>query len=58
MGATEAALGVLHVGSIQQLTKLIGVGLISQYMLPSCPISGSEAAEIGWVTRTMTLPPS
>jgi enoyl-CoA hydratase/carnithine racemase len=48
IGAAEVALGILHVGGLQQLTKLIGTGLSSEWMLSANPITGSKAAAIGW----------
>ncbi|KAL7812770.1 ClpP/crotonase-like domain-containing protein [Trichoderma gracile] len=48
-GAPEAAVGVLHVGAIQQLVRLIGPGRASEYMLAAAQVSASEAARVGWV---------
>ncbi|TFB01753.1 hypothetical protein CCMA1212_006450 [Trichoderma ghanense] len=45
----EAAIGVLHVGSIQQLVRLIGLSLASEYLLAAAQVSASEAARVGWV---------
>jgi enoyl-CoA hydratase/carnithine racemase len=48
-GAPEAAVGLIHVGGLQQLTRLIGPGLASEYMLSAAQVSGKEASRIGWV---------
>lgn len=48
IGAAEVAVGVPHVGGLQQLTKLIGTGRASEWLLSANPITGSKAAEIGW----------
>lgn len=48
-GAPEASLGLIHVGALQQLTRLIGPGRTAEYMLSSAQVSASEAARVGWV---------
>lgn len=48
IGAPEAGVGFLHVVGLQTLTKLIGAGRSSEWMLSCNPITGSEAAQIGW----------
>jgi enoyl-CoA hydratase/carnithine racemase len=48
-GAPEAAVGAIHVGGLQQLTRLIGPGLASEYMLSAAQVKATEAARIGWV---------
>ncbi|KAK4549675.1 hypothetical protein LTR36_004976 [Oleoguttula mirabilis] len=48
-GAPEAAIGLIHVGGMQQLVRLIGPGLASEYMLSAAQVSAEEAARIGWV---------
>jgi enoyl-CoA hydratase/carnithine racemase len=48
-GAPEAAAGLIHVGGLQQLVRLIGPGRASEYMLAAAQVSGHEAARIGWV---------
>ncbi len=48
-GAPEAAIGVIHVGGFQQLTRLIGPGLTAEYMLSSAQVNATEAARVGWV---------
>ncbi|KAL6815048.1 ClpP/crotonase-like domain-containing protein [Trichoderma sp. SZMC 28015] len=48
-GAPEAAIGVIHVGGLQQLVKLIGPGRAAEYMLAAAQVSASEAARVGWV---------
>lgn len=48
-GAPEAAVGVLHVGAIQQLVRLIGPGRASEYMLSAAQVGAEEAARVGWV---------
>ncbi|EHK45411.1 hypothetical protein TRIATDRAFT_199208 [Trichoderma atroviride IMI 206040] len=48
-GAPEAAVGVIHVGGLQQLVRLIGPGRASEYLLAAAQVSASEAARVGWV---------
>ncbi|KAM6478454.1 ClpP/crotonase-like domain-containing protein [Trichoderma sp. SZMC 28011] len=48
-GAPEAAIGVIHVGGLQQLVKLIGSGRAAEYLLATAQVSASEAARVGWV---------
>ncbi|KFY01726.1 hypothetical protein V490_00800 [Pseudogymnoascus sp. VKM F-3557] len=48
-GAPEAAVGLIHVGGMQQLVRLIGPGRASEYMLAAAQVSGTEAARVGWV---------
>jgi enoyl-CoA hydratase/carnithine racemase len=48
-GAPEAAVGLIHVGGLQQLTRLIGPGRTAEYMLAAAQVSASEAARVGWV---------
>ncbi|KAL6882311.1 ClpP/crotonase-like domain-containing protein [Trichoderma longibrachiatum] len=45
----EARFGVLHVGAIQQLVRLIGPGRASEYMLSAAQVGAEEAARVGWV---------
>ena len=49
LGAPEAAVGLIHVGGLQQLTRLIGPGRASEYMLSAAEVSATEAARVGWV---------
>ncbi|KAH8806091.1 ClpP/crotonase-like domain-containing protein [Xylogone sp. PMI_703] len=49
LGAPEIGAGLIHQGGIQTLSKLIGTGLTSEYMLSGLPISGAKAAAVGWV---------
>lgn len=50
LGALEVALGIIHGnGGIQYLTKLIGRGRASQYLLSSGDVDAQTAATIGWV---------
>ncbi|PON26058.1 enoyl-CoA hydratase [Trichoderma gamsii] len=48
-GAPEAAVGVIHVGGLQQLVRLIGPGRSAEYLLAAAQVSASEAARVGWV---------
>ncbi|KFZ14221.1 hypothetical protein V501_03360 [Pseudogymnoascus sp. VKM F-4519 (FW-2642)] len=48
-GASEAAVGLIHVGGMQQLVRLIGPGRASEYMLAAAQVSATEAARVGWV---------
>ncbi|UKZ48016.1 hypothetical protein TrVGV298_002252 [Trichoderma virens] len=48
-GAPEASLGLIHVGGLQQLIRLIGPGRAAEYMLAAAQVSASEAARVGWV---------
>ena len=48
-GAPEAAVGLIHVGGMQQLVRLISPGLTSEYMLSAAQVNATEAARIGWV---------
>lgn len=48
-GAPEAAVGLIHVGGMQQLVRLIGPGRASEYMLAAAQVSATEAARVGWV---------
>lgn len=48
-GAPEASIGLIHVGGLQQLVRLIGPGRAAEYMLASAQVSASEAARVGWV---------
>lgn len=48
-GAPEAAVGLIHVGGLQQLVRLIGPRRASEYMLAAAQVSGTEAARVGWV---------
>ncbi|KAK3058883.1 hypothetical protein LTR09_000448 [Extremus antarcticus] len=49
LGAPEAAVGLIHVGGMQQLVRLIGPGLTAEYMLSAAQVPAIEAARIGWV---------
>ncbi|KAH7071076.1 ClpP/crotonase-like domain-containing protein [Paraphoma chrysanthemicola] len=55
-GAPEAAVGLIHVGGLQQLTRLIGPGLASEYMLSAAQVKATEAARIGWVNSAYPSP--
>jgi enoyl-CoA hydratase/carnithine racemase len=48
-GAPEAAVGLIHVGGLQQLVRLIGPGRASEYMLAAAQVGADEAARVGWV---------
>ncbi|KAK5724564.1 hypothetical protein LTR15_004610 [Elasticomyces elasticus] len=48
-GAPEAAVGLIHVGGMQQLVDLIGPGRASEYMLSAAQVGAEEAARVGWV---------
>jgi enoyl-CoA hydratase/carnithine racemase len=48
-GAPEAGVGLIHVGGMQQLVRLIGPGLTSEYMMSAAQVNSTEAARIGWV---------
>jgi enoyl-CoA hydratase/carnithine racemase len=48
-GAPEAAVELIHVGGLQQLIRLIGPGLASEYMLSAAQVKPTEAARIGWI---------
>ena len=53
-GAPEAAVGLIHVGGLQQLVRLIGPGLAAEYMLSAAQVPAKEAARIGWVNAAFT----
>ena len=46
-GASEAAVGLVHVGGLQQLTRLIGPGWTAEYMLSAAQIDAEEATRMG-----------
>lgn len=48
-GAPEAAVGLIHVGGMQQLVRLIGPGSAAEYMMSAAQVDSVEAARIGWV---------
>ncbi|KAM0250380.1 hypothetical protein ACHAQJ_008627 [Trichoderma viride] len=48
-GAPEAAVGLIHVGGLQQLVRLIGPGRAAEYMLSAAEVNAEEAARVGWV---------
>ncbi|KAK3075656.1 hypothetical protein LTR53_000804 [Teratosphaeriaceae sp. CCFEE 6253] len=48
-GAPEAAVGLIHVGGMQQLVDLIGPGRAAEYMLSAAQVKAEEAARVGWV---------
>ncbi|KAL7918660.1 ClpP/crotonase [Trichoderma austrokoningii] len=48
-GAPEVSVGVIHVGGLQQLVRLIGPGRAAEYLLAAAQVSASEAARVGWV---------
>ncbi|KAL7898761.1 ClpP/crotonase-like domain-containing protein [Trichoderma sp. SZMC 28014] len=48
-GAPEASLGLIHVGGLQHLVRLIGPGRAAEYMLAAAQVSASEEARVGWV---------
>lgn len=50
-GAPETALGVIHVGAMQQLVHLIGPGRAAEYMTSAAQVDATEAARVGWVNR-------
>lgn len=54
-GALEAAVGLIHVGSLQQLTSLIGPSWTAEYMLSAAQIDAEEAARVGWVNSALPL---
>lgn len=50
LGALEVGLGVTHGnGGIQYLTKLVGRGRASEYLLSAGDVDADTAASIGWV---------
>lgn len=52
LGALEVGIGVTHGnGGIQYLTKLIGRGRASEYLLSTRDVDLETAADIGWVNR-------
>jgi enoyl-CoA hydratase/carnithine racemase len=53
-GAPEAGVGLIHVGGLQQLTRLIGPGLAAEYMLSAAQVNATEAARVGWVNSAYT----
>ncbi|KAL6690770.1 ClpP/crotonase-like domain-containing protein [Trichoderma pleuroticola] len=55
-GAPEAAVGVIHVGGLQQLIKLIGSARAAEYLLAAAQVSASEAARVGWVNSVHPTP--
>jgi enoyl-CoA hydratase/carnithine racemase len=55
-GAPEASLGLIHVGGLQQLIRLIGPGRAAEYMLAAAQVSASEAARVGWVNSVHPTP--
>ncbi|KAK5127615.1 hypothetical protein LTR85_006955 [Meristemomyces frigidus] len=48
-GAPEAAVGLIHVGGMQQLVRLVGPGVAAEYMLSAAQVPAKEAARTGWV---------
>ncbi|KAG0650841.1 hypothetical protein D0Z07_2283 [Hyphodiscus hymeniophilus] len=48
-GAVEVGGGLIHVGALQQLTRLIGAGRTAEYMLGATGVDAETAARIGWV---------
>ena len=48
-GAPEAAVGLIHHGGLQQLTRLIGPARAAEYMLSAAEVPATEAARVGWV---------
>ena len=55
-GAPEAAVGVIHVGGMQQLVRLIGPGRISEYMMSAAQVGPDEAARVGWMNSAYPTP--
>jgi enoyl-CoA hydratase/carnithine racemase len=51
-GAPEAAGGLLHVGGLQQLVRLIGPSLTMEYLLSSAEVPAREAERVGWVNKS------
>ena len=49
LSAPEVELGVIHVGGLQLLTKLIGPGRTLEYLLSGAQVDSIEAARVGWV---------
>lgn len=50
-GAVEVGGGLIHVGALQQLTRLIGAGRAAEYMLGSTSVDALSAERVGWVNR-------
>jgi enoyl-CoA hydratase/carnithine racemase len=48
-GVVEVGGGLIHVGALQQLTRLIGAGHAAEYMLSATGVEAETAATIGWV---------
>ncbi len=55
-GAPEAGVGLIHVGGLQQLVRLIGPGLTAEYLLSAAQVDSNEAARIGWVNSVYSTP--
>jgi enoyl-CoA hydratase/carnithine racemase len=53
-GAPEAAGGLLHVGGLQQLVRLIGPGLAMEFLLSSAEVPAEEAERVGWVNKAFS----
>lgn len=49
LGGPEIALGVTHTNAIQYLTKLIGKGRATQYLVGAEQADAQTAASLGWV---------
>ncbi|UKZ79114.1 hypothetical protein TrVFT333_006864 [Trichoderma virens FT-333] len=47
--AAEAAVGLIHVGGLQQLVRLVGPRRASENPLAAAQVSASEEARVGWV---------
>lgn len=52
--APEVELGVIHVGGLQLLTKLIGPGRAAEYLLSGKQVDSKEAARVGWVNSAFS----
>ena len=48
-GIVEVEDGLIHVGALQQLTKLIGAERAAEYMLGAKALDAKTAERIGWV---------
>ena len=58
LGSLEVGIGLTHGnGGIQYLTKLIGRGRASEYLLSSGDVDAQTAAAIGWVNRAYATVP-
>ncbi len=51
-GVVEVGGGLIHVGALQQLTKVIGPGRAAEFMLGARGIDAKEAERVGLVNRS------